>query len=43
MNITECVEDGNMTVAAFKAAFDAFEDRKIFDGKFLIHLINHKI
>ena len=33
VNITECVEDGNITVATFKAAFDAFEDRKIYDGK----------
>ena len=33
VNITECVEDGNITVATFKAAFDAFEDRRIFDGK----------
>ena len=32
-NITECVEDGNETVATFKAAFDAFENRQIYDGK----------
>ena len=32
-NITECVEDGNITVATFKAAFDDFENRKIYDGR----------
>ena len=36
VNITECVEDGNITVATFKAAFDAFEDRKIYDGKYIL-------
>ena len=36
VNITECVEDGNITVATFRAAFDAFEDRRIYDGKILV-------
>ena len=31
-NITLCVEDGNRTVETFKAAFESFEDRKIFEG-----------
>ena len=35
-NITACVEDGNITVAQFKAAFDAFENRRIFDGEILL-------
>ena len=33
VNVTECAEDGNITVATFRAAFDAFEDRRIYDGK----------
>lgn len=32
-NITECVEDGNITVATFRAAFDDFANRKIYNGK----------
>ena len=41
-NITECVEDGNITVATFRAAFDDFANRKIYDGKnwssrFVVH------
>ena len=39
-NITECVEDGNITVEQFKAAFDAFENRKIFDGEKWTIVIN---
>lgn len=31
-NITECADDGEHTVETFKASFDAFEDRKIFEG-----------
>ena len=32
----KCVEDGNATVALFKQAFDAFEDRQIYKGIQLI-------
>lgn len=32
VNITQCVADGEKTLATFRAAFDAFEDRKIFEG-----------
>ena len=35
-NITECVEDGNITVETFRAAFDDFENRKIYDGRYII-------
>lgn len=31
-NLTNCVKDGNATVAKFKASFQAFADRKVFDG-----------
>ncbi len=33
-NITACVEDGEHTLDTFKASFDAFEDRKIYEGEF---------
>ena len=32
-NVTKCVDDGEKTIDAFKQAFTAFEDRKIFEGK----------
>ena len=35
-NVSKCAEDGEHTVDTFKAAFDAFEDRKIFDGLFVV-------
>ena len=31
-NFEKCVKDGNKTVAAFRAAFDAFEDRAVYKG-----------
>ena len=31
-NISLCAEDGEHTVSTFKASFDAFENRKIFEG-----------
>ena len=33
INITKCVKDGDATVTKFKASFQAFEDRKVFEGK----------
>ena len=32
VDFSECVEDGNHTIVTFRAAFDAFENRKIFEG-----------
>ena len=31
-NVTQCVDDGERTVDTFKASFEAFEERNIFEG-----------
>ena len=31
-NFSKCVKDGNKTVVTFKKAFDAFENRKVYEG-----------
>ena len=32
-NVSLCADDGEHTLETFKASFDAFEDRKIFEGE----------
>lgn len=42
-NVTKCANDGEHTLETFKASFDAFENRKIFEGVAVVGVVKLKL